>query len=214
MSSNATPEPERHGRSQLSLWEALTIFAFQSLKLRLGRMIVVLLGIIFAISFLAVLLGTEIIMQGIAELAAKAEGAGAEAKSSFQRWWIVVALLIATVGITNAVLMSVTERIKEIGTLKCLGARALHIVEIFLFETLLLGGIGGLLGGTLGALGTAALFRVQMGPDIWRIFGASDCLRLIGISIVVSLLISLVAAIVPVMFAAKIDPAEAMRYDV
>ncbi|HYF47764.1 MAG TPA: FtsX-like permease family protein, partial [Planctomycetota bacterium] len=138
----------------------------------------------------------------------------AKATQNFQRWWIVVALLIATVGITNAVLMSVTERIKEIGTLKCLGARALHIVEIFLLETLLLGGIGGLGGGVLGVLSTIALFRAQIGTDIWRIFTWNDALYLVGASIGISIVIALIAAIIPVVFAAKIDPAEAMRYDV
>lgn len=200
------------GKSQLPLREALMFFALQSLRLRLGRMIVVLLGIVFAISFLSALLGTEIIMSGIGKLARS--DSGSEGRQSFQRWWMVVAVLIATVGITNAVLMSVTERIKEIGTLKCLGARALHIVEIFLFETLLLGGLGGLLGGILGVFLTAGLFRLQLGPDVWKIFNWLDAARLVGISVGVSLLISLVAAVVPVMFAAKVDPAEAMRYDV
>jgi predicted lysophospholipase L1 biosynthesis ABC-type transport system permease subunit len=201
------------GKSQLPLREALLFFALQSLRLRLGRMIVVLLGIVFAISFLSVLLGTETIMAGIGKLSRSDSGSSA-AKQSFQRWWMVVAVLIATVGITNAVLMSVTERIKEIGTLKCLGARALHIVEIFLFETMLLGGTGGFLGGVLGVALTLGMFRMQLGTDVWRIFGWVDALRLIGVSIGISLVISLIAAVVPVLFAAKVDPAEAMRYDV
>jgi hypothetical protein len=61
---------------------------------------------------------------------------------------------------------------------------------------------------------TAGLFRLQLGPDVWKIFNWLDAVRLVGISVGVSLLISLVAAVVPVMFAAKVDPAEAMRYDV
>lgn len=207
------PEKEEIGKSQLSLREALMFFALQSLRLRLGRMLVVLLGIVFAISFLSVLLGTETIMAGIGKLA-RNDGSSGQPKQSFQRWWMVVAVLIATVGITNAVLMSVTERIKEIGTLKCLGARALHIVEIFLFETLLLGGAGGFLGGILGVALTVGMFWLQLGDDVWKIFGWGDAFRLIGISVGVSLVISLVAAVVPVLFAARVDPAEAMRYDV
>jgi len=213
----ANPEPVETGRSQLPLRDALTFFVLQSLRLRLGRMIVLLLGIAFAISFLAVLLGTERIMGGIAELARQSNAVGAAAPAqaqNFQRWWIVVAVLIATVGVTNAVLLSITERIKEIGTLKCLGARALHIVEIFLFETMFLGALGGLLGGLLGVVATVLLFRVQIGPDLWRIFGWNDALWLLGVSVQASVLIALVAAIIPVIYAAKIDPAEAMRYDV
>ena len=202
------------GRSQLPLRDALTFFVLQSLRLRLGRMIVLLLGISFAISFLAVLMGTEIIMRGVAELSRRNSGAGAQPAQNFQRWWIVVAVLIAVVGVTNAVLMSITERIKEIGTLKCLGARALHIVEIFLFETIFLGAIGGICGGLLGVGATVLLFRIQLGNDLWRIFGWRDAVNLLWMSTAASVLIALVAAIVPVIFAARIDPAEAMRYDV
>jgi len=206
---------ETAGKSQLPLRDALSFFALQSIRLRMGRMLVVLLGIVFAIAFLTVLLGTENIMGRVQELGGRrAARAGADGTRAFQRWWIVVALLIATAGIANAVLMSVSERIKEIGTLKCLGARALHIVEIFLFETLLLGGLGGALGGILGVLATVGLFRVQLGSDVWRIFGWGDAFQLIGVALGTSLLISVVAAVIPVTFAARIDPAEAMRYEV
>ncbi|MBI3831148.1 MAG: FtsX-like permease family protein [Planctomycetes bacterium] len=208
------PEPEDHGRSQLPLREALTFFVFQSLRLRLGRLVVVLLGIAFAIAFLTVLLGTETIMSGIDKLSAQPGNEAADAGRSFQRWWIVVALLIATAGITNAVLMSVTERVKEIGTLKCLGARALHIVQIFLFETILLGTLGGLAGGILGVAALAVLFGAQLGGDLALVFGWSDVFRLIGISVLIAQALSLVAAVIPVVFAARIDPAEAMRYEV
>jgi predicted lysophospholipase L1 biosynthesis ABC-type transport system permease subunit len=214
MAEHMTSESDQPGRSQLPLRDALSFFVLQSLRLRLGRMIVLLLGISFAISFLAVLMGTEIIMQGVAELSRRNSDAGAQPAQNFQRWWIVVAVLIAVVGVTNAVLMSITERIKEIGTLKCLGARALHIVEIFMFETIFLGAIGGVCGGLLGVGATVMLFRIQLGSDLWRIFGWRDALSLLWMSTAASVLIALVAAIVPVIFAAKIDPAEAMRYDV
>ncbi len=213
LAAPAPPVAEEPGRSQLPLREALSFFVFQSLKLRMGRMAVVLLGIIFAIAFLAVLLGTEIVFAGIHRLSAKA-GNTVEASSGFQRWWIAVALLIATVGVTNAVLMSVTERIKEIGTLKCLGARSLHIMQIFLFETLLLGGIGGLGGGLLGVLGVVAMFAMPLKSDFGLVFSWLDALWLVGLSTAASLGISLVAAVAPLIYAARIEPAEAMRYEV
>ncbi|MCK6473315.1 MAG: ABC transporter permease [Armatimonadetes bacterium] len=207
---------ETIGRSQLPLREALA-FSLQSLLLRVGRMLVVILGISFAIAFLAVLLGTERIMGGLEVLAAKQSGTVDEAAAgaaSFRRWWIAVALLIAVTGITNAVLLSVTERIKEIGTLKCLGARGLHIVELFLLEMLLLGALGGLIGGLLGVFGTVVLFFAQLGGDLWRVFGFGDAWYLLWMSVAVSLGVSLVSAVIPVLLAAKIEPAEAMRYEV
>lgn len=183
----------------------------------MGRLAVVLLGIAFAIAFLAVLVGTQMVMDGINRLAAESSDAWTAsegASDALRIWWIVVALLIATAGITNAVLMSVTERVKEIGTLKCLGARSLHIVEIFLFETLLLGTLGGLLGGILGVAALSVLFGAQLGADFLLVFGLRDALTLVGISVVTSQIISLIAAVVPVALAARIDPAEAMRYEV
>lgn len=200
------------GKSSFPLREAVA-FSIRSLMLRLGRMAVVLLGIAFAIAFMSVLLATRTIMQGVARLAADGGTSAADA-AAFQRWWIVVALVIAAAGISNAVLMSVTERIKEIGTLKCMGARSIHIIEIFLFETLLLGGLGGLAGGLLGVIATLALFAVKLGGDLWLVFGLADALRLTGQSVVISLALALISAIIPVALAARIEPAEAMRYEV
>ncbi|MFC1479411.1 ABC transporter permease [Planctomycetota bacterium] len=211
MSSTDFTDPK--GKSSFPLSEAIA-FSFRSLMLRLGRMIVVLLGISFAISFMTVLLSTGIIMDGIRELAVRSgSGSGGEA-SEFHKWWIVVAICIAAAGISNAVLMSVTERIKEIGTLKCMGARNLHIIEIFLIETLLLGTIGGFLGSVFGILITITFYGVKLGSDLWTVFGLIDALKLTGISILLSLSISLVSAIIPVFLAARIEPAEAMRYEV
>ena len=200
------------GRSHLPLSEALA-FSWLSIRLRLGRLALVVLAIAFAIAFLAVLLGAEMALGRLQEIAAR-RGGQEEDLRAFRRWWIVVALLITTAGITNAVLMSITERIQEIGTLKCLGARGLHIVQIFLFEMLFLGGVGGLLGGLLGVLATLALFGIQLGSDLGRVFNGWDALSLMGISVAASLLLSLVSAVIPVFIAAKIEPAEAMRYEV
>ena len=204
---------ETPGRPRLRLREAFVFFAWQSVRLRLGRMLVVLLGISCAMAFLAILLGTERIMAGLQALAPNGGAEPADARK-LQQWWMIVAVLIATVGVTNAVLLSVTERIREIGTLKCLGASAFHIVEIFMLETLLLGGLGGLLGGVAGVLATVALLSAQLQADLWLVFGWPDALRLVGISFVLALAISLLAAVVPAVFAARIEPAEAMRYDV
>ena len=211
MSSTDFSDPR--GKSSFPLSEALA-FSFRSLMLRLGRMIVVLLGIAFAISFMTVLLSTGTIMDGIQELAARSGSGSSQEASEFHKWWIVVAICIAAAGISNAVLMSVTERIKEIGTLKCMGARSLHIIEIFLFETLLLGTIGGLLGGVFGILITITFYGVKLGSDLWAVFGFLDGLKLTGISILISLAISLVSAVIPVVLAARIEPAEAMRYEI
>jgi hypothetical protein len=58
------------------------------------------------------------------------------------RWLMSLALLVAFVGILNAMLMSVTERFREIGTMKCLGALDSFIIKLFLIESLFQGGVG------------------------------------------------------------------------
>ena len=69
-----------------------------------------------------------------------------------QLWLVSIGLLVAVIGITNAMLMSVTERFREIGTMKCLGALDRFIVEILLFESAFLGLIGSCIGCVVGTL--------------------------------------------------------------
>src|SRR6185437_9456808 len=66
------------------------------------------------------------------------------------RWMLGLALLVAFVGILNAMLMSVTERFREIGTMKCLGALDTFIVKLFLIESLFQGVVGTTLGVIVG----------------------------------------------------------------
>jgi ABC-type antimicrobial peptide transport system permease subunit len=66
-------------------------------------------------------------------------------------WLVVMSLLVSVVGITNSMLMSVTERYKEIGTMKCLGALDNFIIKLFLLESGMLGFFGSLFGAIIGA---------------------------------------------------------------
>jgi len=135
--------------------------------------------------------------------------------ATFRPWWLVIALGISIAGITNAVLMSVTERIKEIGTLKCLGAMSYHIVEIFLFESLLLGLIGGALGALVG-IGLATLNLLLSGAQEAGLHlpSAGQLLATFVAGVFFSVIIALAASVVPVVIAARIQPADAMRYEV
>ena len=70
-------------------------------------------------------------------------------KAQFRNIWIVViALFVTVIGITNSMLMSVTERFREIGTMKCLGALSLFVRHMFLIESSLVGMVGAAGGGT------------------------------------------------------------------
>ena len=135
----------RHNGSQFPL-SAAFLFAVQGIRLRLGRMALVFLGISLAMAFTGALLATDVLYRFIPPAAVE----GQQSAQAFRWMWVGVALLISTSGTLNAILMSVTERIKEIGTLKCLGAKSIHIIQIFVFESALLGLLGGLVGGILG----------------------------------------------------------------
>ena len=184
-------------------------FSARSVRIRLGRMLIVVMGIASAIAFVTVLLSLDHVMASMSQ-----NGAADGTLKQFKVWWIVVAFLIALTGITNAILMSVTERIKEIGTIRCLGAMSRHVVMIFLFESLFLGLVGGVLGGAFGILFTLGYAVLSYGFDVlsgvsWSRLGL---MALAGTGL--SMVLCVLSAVYPVLFAARLQPADAMRYEV
>lgn len=128
-------------------------------------------------------------------------------------WLALVSMLVCAVGIANAMLMSVTERFREIATLKCLGALDAFIMSVFLIEAGLLGlvgGLGGALAGFLLAGGRMAFtFRVLL----WQAFPWSDVAVAGLISIGVGMVLAAVSAVYPSLRAARLAPMEAMRIE-
>ena len=126
-------------------------------------------------------------------------------------WILAVALLITLIGITNAMLMSVTERVREIGTMKCLGALSSFVVKLFLIECSLVGFSGSVLGGVLGVLFSLLTYSYQFG--LIKVFvtvnyGALGLLLLV--CVVVGVVLSIAAGIYPAKVAAKMIPAAAL----
>lgn len=128
-------------------------------------------------------------------------------------WLIGLALLVAFVGIMNAMLMSVTERFREIGTMKCLGALDGFIVKLFLIESSLQGLVGTVLGVVLGLAIALWKLHSDFGGQIWSFldWGA------LGVGMLLALLVgtvlAFVGAIVPAVIAARMEPVVAMRVD-
>src|SRR5437762_13903572 len=83
------------------------------------------------------------------------------------RWLVGLALLVAFVGILNAMLMSVTERFREIGTMKCLGALDGFIIKLFLIESLFQGAVGTLVGVLLGLALSLIAASISFGRFAW-----------------------------------------------
>ena len=117
-----------------------------------------------------------------------------------------VSLVVGGIGIMNVMLVSVTERTREIGVRLAVGARPQDIVAQFLLEAVLIGGLGGLLGIALGVLSIPLVANFNRGVVLL----APDSIPL---AFGVALLTGLVFGLYPAVHAARLDPIEALRYE-
>jgi hypothetical protein len=127
-------------------------------------------------------------------------------------WIVTVSLFVTVIGITNALLMSVTERFREIGTMKCLGALSTFIRKMFLIESALIGFAGSVIGVAGGALLTMLVYGFTYSFPL--VFGsiAYGWLALAGgSSIVAGTILAIMAALYPAGFASRMVPATALR---
>ena len=114
-------------------------------------------------------------------------------------------LFVGGIGVMNIMLVSVTERTREIGLRKAVGARRRMILTEFIFESCALCTIGGLIG-LLFSYGIAALINATIMP-------ASLSLPIVLVGILVSFIVGIVSGLLPAMRAAKLDPVVALSYE-
>jgi ABC-type antimicrobial peptide transport system, permease component len=115
-----------------------------------------------------------------------------------------ISLLVGSIGIANIMIVSVTERTREIGIMKAIGARRRDVIQLFLVEALVLGIIGALFGVlaglAFGFVGVSLLDYPMVYPLDWAV-----------IAVGVGILVGVISGLYPAWRAARVDPIEALR---
>lgn len=116
-----------------------------------------------------------------------------------------ISLLVGGIGIMNIMLVSVTERTREIGVRKAVGAKKGDILTQFIFEAVFLSLVGGTIGTILGILGATLVGKLLSAQalSLWSVFLALGVSSAVGV----------IFGVAPAAKAANLDPVEALRYE-
>jgi len=140
--------------------------------------------------------------------------ATAQERAARRIWLVIMALLVCGIGITNSMLMSVTERFQEIGTMKCLGALDSFVVRLFLIEAAVIGFLGSFVGLLVGFLFVLFYYALTAGFSVvakidWPLL----LLYMLG-ALLIGMFLSLLSAIPPAVQASRMPPAAALRSEI
>ena len=204
-------------------WSVAFQVSWAGVRRRIFRSAITMLGVVLAIALLTYMFVTQnitdsLVRANIDDLNLLLQKAGIDIFStnrvdSMTILLITLSLVTCLVGIINAMLMSVTERIKEIGTLKCLGALDSFIVKSYFIESSLQGFLGTLFGIVIGLLVAILIAMTNYGRFVFAYFPGLATVQSALIAAVTGLLISITASIAPAYWAAKKEPVEAMRVE-
>lgn len=214
----------------LPLGKALEI-SVKNIRVRFKRSMITVASLVLAVAFLSCILTGADVAAGLwrtgePSLRTALLGAGydlppppppgaAEAASPGtspkERWIVALSLLVCTVGIINAQLMAVTERFREIGTMKCLGALDRFILRLFLLEAGIQGLAGALIGALIGLGIGLATALIRFGTPAITHLAAADLGKSLVFSVLVGAGLSLIGVVYPAIVAARMRPVEAMR---
>ena len=226
MASVSEEASERGVEQQIVLpWSRALQMTRENIFVRVGRSAITASGIFLGIAFLTAVLFSAAAAR--VEAAINLQKWGQETSEPEMQariiWLAAMSLLVATVGIVNAMLMSVTERYKEIGTMKCLGALDSFIVRLFLLEA----GMLGILGSITGAIGGTGIMTLVYARQLgWE--GAGACwketaVQVAGwgmplwlgalVAVAIGGILSVLAALYPAWRATRVDTVSALSFE-
>ena len=209
-------------------WRQTVHMCLANVKQRLGRSALTFVCIAVVVAFFAssliyqgilasLMAATDLHVQAVLERAGVfVNDANALARQRDQRIWLMtLSAVLCLVGITNTILMSVTERFREIGTLKCLGALSVFVVRLFLIENALIGALASFLGALLGCLLAFLQFGAvfEFGLLSWSVC-AEGMLLGTGKAVALGTGLTLLASLYPTYVASHMRPVDAMRVEV
>ncbi len=219
------------GRSEPSIQRAVVLswrksleISVKNLQVRFFRSLITIGSLVLATSFLSFVLVNLDVAAGLMAVGGEEaairlsqagfdvdEQAGTVAMTPKERWIIILSLLVCAVGIVNAQLMAVTERFREIGIMKCLGALDSMILRLFLLEAGMQGLAGAALGALCGLIVSLLVSTVRFGFQVWTAvpWAASGMSLLVATGVGVTL--SLIGVLYPAWIAARMRPVLALK---
>jgi predicted lysophospholipase L1 biosynthesis ABC-type transport system permease subunit len=130
-----------------------------------------------------------------------------------QMFLVAISFLVCMVGIANAMLMAITERFREIATMKCLGATDGFILKQFLIEAAIQGFLGGVLGALIGLIISIGKTSAILGGSTFTYFPAVPILFCFLFTLMIGVALAMLASVYPSKAAARMAPMDAMRIE-
>jgi putative ABC transport system permease protein len=203
-------------------WRQVARIALNSFRVRFYRSVITVSVLALSITFVVYILeGYELSNSGLAHMSEAGKNQvipggleftdGRLGISAREIWLAFLSLLVCVTGILNAHLIAVTERFREIGTLKCLGALNSIILKIFLLEATYQGVMAGIAGGVLGVAAAILSALVDNGVVAVAYFPFGQTAAVLGYSLLFSVFLSVLGVSYPALIAARMRPSEAMR---